>query len=246
MTDTVIDTATAIDTDTATATVRDTLVDEYGPDWARAIDHVAEVVDTYRADGPVLVFNLARANDVHGYDEPVAVSNYRVLASDWADVDGLFTGAWSNVDSIGLRLDAVAPDGLTDVINALDSYPVLDEQVWSDVEQETITEHWESYGRYDALVSVADVLGVSKADLTDYAETVVDRLVWSGVLDYGYGSGYPSMIDVSACDFGVDAVTDWVRANVGSVDTVTLDRGYYGDTETVDARMSVWVRGGAL
>jgi hypothetical protein len=240
MTDTLIDIDSDTDTDVA-ATVRATLVDAYGPDWARAINHVAEVVDTYRTDGPVLVFNLARANDVHGYDDPVSVSNYRVLASDWADVDALFTGTWSNVDAIGLRLDAVAPDGLTDVIDALESYPVLDESVWSEVEQETIRDHWESYGRFDALCSVADVLGVSRSDLSDYAETAVETLVWSGVLDYGYGSGYPSMVDPSSCDFGTDAVSNWVREHVGNVESVTVDRGY-GEPLIVDTRREVWVR----
>jgi hypothetical protein len=226
-------------------TVRATLAAEYGDDWQRAISHLAEVVNSYRTDGDdVLVFTtgLVAANDVHGYDEPLAVSNYRVLSDDWQHSDALFTRTWSNVDSIGLRLDTVAPVGLVDTLHALDSYPVLSDDEYSRAESDMIDEHWQSYGRHDVLTAIADVLGVSVADLTDDAERLAHTLVWEGVVDYGYGGGYPSIIDVSAVDFGTTEVADWVRERVGQSVTLTTGHGY-GDAVSFDLTASALVRG---
>ena len=219
------------------ATVREVLTAEYGEDFARSISHIAEVHNTYRTDGEdTLVFNLARSGDVHGYDNALEVSNYRDLISRWEDFD-IKTRTWINVDTIGLRLDSPAPADLTEVIDALENYPVLDESLMSEVECEIIDEHWQSYGRHDILGAVADALGVDRSDLTDYAEDLVSRLVWSGVIDYGDGGGYPTMIDDSAVDFGDKEISAWIAENIGN--RVELSR-YPGDKpETFDLTAEV-------
>lgn len=211
-------------------TVAEVLAAEYGADYASAISHVAEVVNTYRTEHrDVLVFNLARSEDLYGYADAVEVSNYRTLIADWGTSDALITGTWSNVDTIGLYLDTEAPEGLVDVIDALANYPVLDESLMSEVEQEIIAEHWDSYGAHDTAMAVADALGLDgAADLTDAARDIIATVTFGGFLGYGYSDGYPSLIDNSAVDFGTDAVVEWFRDNRGSV--VTVDRYGYSDT----------------
>lgn len=194
-------------------TVRETLAGVYGDGWQQSIDHIGSVIDTYRTDGPVFVFDTRLVSDrnIHGYDEPVAVSNYRTLYSDWQWSDALFTGTWSNVDSIGLRLDEQCPDGLTDVIDSLADYPVLDEQLWSEVEWEMMREHWDSYGLYDARATLADALGIES---TDYLDDSVDELLTSLTFDYADSviGDYPTFIDVSACEFYSAEVIRWIVA----------------------------------
>jgi len=218
-------------------TVREVLTAAYGDAWdkpngASCIDSVATVEDTYRTDGPVLVFRLAMKNECHGYDDTVSVANYNVLADDWANVEGLFTGTWFNVDSIGLRLDEVAPCNLIDVIESLENYPLLSDDEHSQVEQNMITEHWELYGRMDTLSAVADALELdSRSDLTDYASEVVDTLTFGGYLPLSdCGGEYPTVIDCSAVEFGSKAVAAYIAGNYGQ--TVTLSRGSW-DTLTV-------------
>ncbi len=227
-------------------TVRETLTAAYGDDWARRVSHIVDVVNTYRTgDNDWLVFNHARANDVHGYDEPVSVSNFRVLTDNWSGnpaYEAAYRGPWSNVDAIALALDEVAPCDVVDVIEALDGYPVLDDQVYSDVEQEMIQEHWESYGRDDTLSAVADALGVAGRDcLTDYARDVVDNLTFGGYLANDNG-GYPTVIDVSAVDFNARDIAQWVKANVPSLHGVTTLRRWSGDDGyDVDTAYDSWV-----
>lgn len=206
------------------ATVREALVSEYGEDWQKyGPSHVFEVVNNYRTDGrDIIALNHTHANDTFGYDDPVTTANYRVLYDRWSHLEGLSRGPWSNCDVIALELDSEAPSDLTDVLDGLEDYPVIDEESWSEVEQEFIRDHWDSYGRHDVMGAVADVLGdFTRADLTDYAEEVIERLVWEGILDYGCGGGYPSMIDGSACDFGSDEVAKFFADNSGVVTVKT-------------------------
>jgi hypothetical protein len=228
-------------------TVRQALAGEFGSDdgkhgWRNMISHVAEVQNTYRTgyqDRLVFSTGLVGARDVHGYDDPVSVSNFRRLSDDWKDYD-IHTDTWSNIDSIGLGLDDPAPADLIDVVSALMDYPILDEFLWSDVESEMIDEHWHLYGRYDAQVALSKALGVD--DLTDHALSVLDELTFSGG-NYGITDNYPTFIDVSAVDFHTDDVVAWIVANVGTV----AEYGYppfgnwEGETHTVDLTLGALV-----
>jgi hypothetical protein len=225
-------------------TVRQALAGEFGSDdgkhgWRNMISHVAEVQNTYRTgyqDRLVFSTGLVGARDVHGYDDPVSVSNFRRLSDDWKDYD-IHTDTWSNIDSIGLGLDDPAPDDLVDVVSALMDYPVLDESLWSEVEHEMIQEHWHSYGRIDAQVALSDALGVDVSDLTDHALSVLDELTFSGG-NYGITDNYPSFIDSSAVDFQTDDVVAWIAANAG--DTVTVSR-WNDDPYVIDLTLGALV-----
>lgn len=231
------------DISTEGKTVRETLVAAYGDDWTGSISHIADVVNTYRTDHTDwLVFRLAQANDVHGYDDTMSVSNYRVLSDQWsgnAAFEAAYRGPWSNVDAIALSLDDVAPCDVVDVLDALNGYPVLDDDVFSTVEQEMITEHWNSYGRIDALSAVADALGVDGRDcLTEYAAEVVDALTFGGYI----GDEYPTVIDVSAVEFHTADVAAWVKDNVPSLHgVITLRRWSEDDGLAVDTAIDSWV-----
>ncbi|WP_078323612.1 hypothetical protein [Mycobacteroides salmoniphilum] len=223
------------------STVREVLTEEFGVEWdtdyRTGILHVVEVVNSYRTDGTdVLVFENARGRDVYGYDDAIDVSNYRELYEAWADLDGLFTSTYSNVDTIGLRLDSEAPEDLVSIIQALECYPVLDDSRRSEVEQEMIQEHWESYGKDDVGDAVAKAIGLeSRIDLTDYALEIIELLVSEGILDYGCGGGYPTMIDCSACDFGENEIAAWFKVRLGRRVELKSHNGY-GDRVVFDLR----------
>ena len=222
--------------------MRQALAAEFGSDdvkhgWRKMIDHVAQVVNTYRTgnvDRLVFSTGLVGARDVHGYDDPVSVSNFRRLSDDWKDYD-VHTDTWSNIHSIGLGLDDPAPDDLVSVVSALMDYPVLDESLWSDVESEMIEEHWQSYGRHDAGIALAHALNVD--DITEHALSVLDELTFSGG-NYGVISDYPSFIDSSAVNFHTDDVVAWIVANAG--DTVTVPR-WNGDAYAIDLTLGALV-----
>ncbi len=227
--------------------MRQALSGEFGSDtgkhgWRNMIDHVASVVNTYRTgnvDRLVFSTGLVGQRDVHGYDDPVSVSNFRRLSEDWQDYD-IHTDTWSNIDSIGLGLDDPAPDDLVEVISALMDYPVLDESLWSEVETEMIDEHWQSYGRHDAGIALAKALNVD--DVTEHALAILDEITFSGG-NYGIIDNYPSFIDVSAVDFHTDDVVAWIVDNVGTV----AEYGYppfgnwEGDKRTVDLTLGALV-----
>jgi hypothetical protein len=255
--------AADVDADSVAESVRSVLVAEYGPDWVRRLSSVVSVVKrswyTYtkpaagspmayggmvwdECDAIVLSYTMGR--DVHGYEDTVGVSNYRVLMDSWSDCDGLTTGPYSGQSVVCLDLDLPAPEDLVDVLETLESACILDSDDHCNAEQEMIQEHWESYGRSDVFDAVAVALGAdNRSDLTDYAERIITDLVWSGVLDYGCGGGYPSIIDVSACDFGTDAVAGWVGARVGAESSVTLGARWSGDElKVVNTLRPAWIR----
>ncbi|QIG58829.1 hypothetical protein SEA_DATBOI_165 [Gordonia phage DatBoi] len=210
-------------------TVREVLVETYGDDWKTAIDHLAAPVMDRRYqhftdergfrdftvdEVEVLVLNHTVGRDVHGYDEPIGVSNYRVLADRWSDCEGLTDGPFSGSDHIALDLDAVAPHDLVEVLQSLEAYPVLDDDEHSKVEMEQIADHWDSYARRDARDSLATALGVDEFDLSDHVLDLLEALVFDGgdVTD-----AYPEMVDSSYVNFHIDDVVAWIASRVGRV-----------------------------
>jgi hypothetical protein len=224
------------------ATVREILTAAYGDDWQHQLSHVVDVAErsemhytrdasgftNYRHDYyPVIVLRNTKGRDVHGYEDPIDVANYRVLQDNWSDYEGLSDGPYSGSSHIALDLDRPAPSDLVETLEALARYPLLSDDEHSVVEQEFITEHWDSYGRNDTLDAVARAIGAdSRSDLTDYATELVESLTFGGVLDYGCGGGYPTFIDVSAVDFGTDIIAQWIRARLGLVVSVAGYGGY--------------------
>lgn len=219
------------------ATVREALTAEYGdpelddnyaggyrtgtkvPRW-RAIDHIVDIVNTYRTgDKDVMLVNGAVANDTHGYDDYVSVANYRVLADtdNWGGTEAWIDSTYINADYAGLYLDEPAPADLIDVIEGLMNYPVIDEDEACQVEQELIQEHWESYGKYDAIGIVADTLGFVRDGLTDAAAEIIERLTFGGIVDGKYGDCYPEWQDASSVDFHSEDIAAWIKERYNTV-----------------------------
>lgn len=226
------------------ATVRETLIAEYGEDWERRLSHIVSVDEDGRWAGgefpevtEYVVFNHTMAHSDFDHVDPVGVANYRVLSERWKGLAGLTDGPYSNSTHIALNLDSEAPEDLLGVIEALGDYPVLDEDEYFQAEREVIEDHWEYYGESDALDAIAKAIGQDRLDLSDAAADIAYKLTFLGVLDYGDYDGYPKMIDVSACEFGTEAVARFVAEHYGTVVTVKAHHGSGPDIE-LDLRES--------
>jgi hypothetical protein len=111
-------------------------------------------------DGPLVEINLASGSDYSG--DSVTVSNYRVLADEFADRLVLMYGShgtyslayWAGDEEIEERLAS------------LDDYPVLDEDDLSEVEREAEEEAWNTWLADDlaALIDPDDRLDWLSAD----------------------------------------------------------------------------------
>lgn len=208
-------------------TVRERLVLEYGDDWASAIDHVARLENNYRTDHEdVILFGLAKANSVYGYDEALEVANYRVLDREWGHLEGFSTGPYNDIDVITLSVDKPAPDDLVEVIRGLSDYPLVSDEEHSFVEMEFIDQHWDDYGKRDTLEAVADAIGAEIWwDLSEAVEQIVTHVTFGGI-----ASEWPYLIDSSAAEFHTEAVAEWVKARVGTVVTIGGWNGTRGVT----------------
>ena len=202
------------------STILEILTSEYGDNWERSMSHVIGHYAGYHGD--VITFNLACEYDPWGYEDAVSVSNYRTLFGSWGELECWHASPYPQ-RYVALDLGSEAPDDLTDVIDRLADYPILDESLWSEVEQEIIGEHYESYGRHDIIAEIGTRLGIDAAKLN--LEAAVDTLVWSDC----FGE-YPNMIDATACDFNRDAVVDFIAEHAGTVATIE----HYGDSVQVD------------
>jgi hypothetical protein len=207
------------------ATVREVLTGS-SEDYARTYNGLFAVIDTSRVPRESIVITGATANDRHGYDDPVSVSNYRTLEESWGHLDGFHRGAYMNCDSIALELDSEAPEDLLDVLEALADYPVLDDSLWSEVEQEMIEDHWESYGRRDTLEALATALEVDYLDLSPNAVEAVNLLTFCGG---DFRLDYPQFIDVSAVEFNTGAVVEFIVDHQDCVVEAMHARGFTVD-----------------
>lgn len=102
------------------------------------------------------------------------------------------------------RLGLTGLVGVIESLQALEKYPILDEDDYSKVEREEETEHWENYGRSElesALRDLDENLDDNwEACLEATGEKDLDSLYWSVCREKG---SYPEKIDSSAYDFGV-------------------------------------------
>ncbi|ARQ94645.1 hypothetical protein SEA_JOURNEY13_74 [Mycobacterium phage Journey13] len=225
------------------ATVRETLIAEYGEDWERQLSHIVSVDEDRRWAGgefpkvtEYVVFNHTMAESAFDYVDPLGVANYRVLSERWKGLAGLTDGPYSNSTHIALDLDSEAPEDLVGVIEALGDYLVLDEDEYSRAEQEMIDDYWSFYGESVTLDAIAKAIGQDRLDLSDAVADIACKLTFLGVLDYGAGGGYPTM-DGSAYDFGTEDVARFVAEHYGTVVTVKANHGYGPDIE-LDLRES--------
>lgn len=206
------------------ATVRAVLAEaEYDPTTSSVV-----CVHSHYSGVDTLVFNDARLTDQQGED-PVHVGNYRALDAIEDFHMHRVGSPFSNADYFALELDGPAPEGLVEIIRGLENYPVLDESLMSEAEQELAEEHWDDYGRADARASlvaaVADVLNIEvvDVDLDDvFGDVDVDTLLNDRITGE---DRYPEYIDPSAFEFHADAVAADVLADVRAWLTAEANHG---------------------
>ena len=112
-------------------------------------------------------------------------SNYRVIERMTEECDFLaefvvfLYGGYGSF-GIAFRLDrGLLPQELFDVIAALESYPILDEQDWSELEQEDQQEQWECWGRSDFVRELeSQATEAQQAIIGDWSNEESDGRFW--------------------------------------------------------------------
>lgn len=160
------------------ATVLELLNKHYGTDWD-APEYAQQLPGKWShvlASGPYnhnLVIKDTVSNEVHGYEDALNVANYQVLQENWKDHPALIDGGYSNCYSIGLQWNSPAPWDLIETIESLEGYPVLDDELMSNIETEWADRDWDSYGILDARRELAKQLDIDEDDIP---ESVNDEL----------------------------------------------------------------------
>lgn len=109
--------------------------------------------------------------------EAIYEANARFLSEHWAD--HVITANSGYGRYIALSLDDEEPSDLAEIIEGLNDYLILCEQTLGEVEQEWITESWESWGRDEVRDHLDD------DDLTDEE---LDRAFWEWSSNDNYGA----------------------------------------------------------
>lgn len=105
--------------------------------------------------------------------EAMCEANHRVLEEEWGHLESFTTHGGGFSLLIALFLDEEAPDDLEDVIKSLEDYPVLCDQMLSEVEHEWIEECWNMYGRDEVRYALRDSEGVTDEQIDNAAEEYV-------------------------------------------------------------------------
>jgi hypothetical protein len=201
-------------------TVRDALAAvEYDPTTSYVVSvgtvQFSSAVRPFYESRDVLVFSSARIDSRQGDDDPMHIGNFRALDSDpgWSELR--CASPYSDATYFALEMDGNAPDDLMAVITGLENYPVIDDEEMSKAEMELAGEHWDYYGRHDALVALAELLDIDVCDLDDTAAGLVDAHMTGE-------DRYPEYVDPSwfefhPADIAADvfaAVVAWLSAEI--------------------------------
>lgn len=133
-----------------------------------------EVEDHKKWDEMFLLPNYLSYGD---YDRSTAVerSNYEVFLERYGDIEGVYEvhGGY-NSRGIAIRLNTINKDEMFSLLSALQEYPVIDEERWSELEHEMIDEAWEDYGYDDVVRGIEKKFDI---DLDDIPREKVVSLV---------------------------------------------------------------------
>ncbi len=102
-------------------------------------------------------------------------SNHQLFIKEFGEIDGVkdVHGGYSSSD-IYIRLDVLNSNkDIQECLNALEDYPVMDEDHLSEIEEEAKYESWESYTRKDFLRALNKEFNY---DLEKLSEEFIDRL----------------------------------------------------------------------
>lgn len=130
------------------ATVAEVLDDVYGNEWRKY-----QATQHYLGNEVFIMPAVSRRQTLDRC--ALNESNARVLDRDWSLEPAV---TWVNhvfCDSLGLILDEEAPETLAETLEALEMYPVLDDEEFTNVEDEWIGEYVENW-MFDEVVRYLD------------------------------------------------------------------------------------------
>lgn len=190
-----------------TAYTADTLLDDLqGGDmlsWSNLENYSDADVD----NADLFLIRGAYGRDAYGRDL-IAEVNYEVLEEDCGD--HLVRVSYTNTDQWAVKADLDLPEDsiLFEHLDALESYPILDEGRWSELEWKVKEEDWDDYGRSDFRREIERAFGETSIDgIPEWVDDddLLDRLMYWGMeqgkvydeYETGGGTYWPGMIDLA-------------------------------------------------
>lgn len=212
--------------------VRYVLVCEFGDNWAERLASVVQVIDSApsrkivdanptqqhsRVGGEYLMFENTCLSDVLGFNDPIDIGNHRHLMWNWPRL----ARSYGPTDHIVIDLDGPAPTDLLEILARLANGTILDSGLYSRACQDVIMEQWREYGCRETNNVIREAIGVD--ELSEYAQKIIEQLVFSGIVEKAGDGGYPGFEDVSSVDFGAVEIAEWITARLDT--TVTIPSG---------------------
>jgi hypothetical protein len=164
--------------------------------------------ETGWAEVPLYEVSEATGSDYSGGTHSIA--NYRVLEEMQNEFPQIVTtyGGYSTY-GIVFRLDqGPLPEELIEVIDALDAYPILDENVMSEVEMELQGENWESWARDDWRRKLEEEFG--DEDVDELSDEDIDKLWWDAAQHLSWEIEWEQG---ASPYFNFDEAAGWLHSN---------------------------------
>ncbi|WP_433678764.1 hypothetical protein [Nocardia sp. CA-119907] len=212
--------------------VRYVLVCEFGDDWAKRLASVVQVIDSAperkivdadetqhgsRVGGEFLMFENTCSSDVLGFNDPIEIGNHRYLMWSWPGLARSFGPR----GHIVIDLDGPAPTDMLDVLATLSNGTILDSDLYSRSCQDVIVKQWREYGCHETKNAIREAIGVD--ELSEYAQKIIEQLVFGGIVEKAGDGGYPRLEDVSSVDFGAVEIAEWIMVRLDT--RVTISNG---------------------
>jgi hypothetical protein len=128
-------------------------------------------VDTDQFDFPVLIPRFLSYGD---YDNSCMVerANFKTFLEEFGDSPWVYTvSGYYGYEAIAIHPNGLKVKEISETLAALESYPVLDDELLSAMEWDAYQTDWEDYGRKDFI----DLL-VKEFDLSDRLEEMLEDL----------------------------------------------------------------------
>ena len=127
-----------------------------------------------------------------------------------------------NTTSVAIPIKALEDPELVEILGALDNYPVLDEEHYSNVEQEMQNEAWESYARREFETYLIDkgLLSENKDFDDEYIDSIFGKLSQKTNCDIAQPDGDSYYYDFESMGGLHDKAIDILRTIIAEVKNV--------------------------
>jgi len=128
-------------------------------------------------DNDFLTPDILSGSD-YGSSGSVEVSNHRVWLERYGKLPNVYdVYGGHGTFAVAIRLDSITPEMIED-LNALEDYPVLDEEDHSEVEMEAENESWENCYRSDFTRALAKKFPALEEKIDDLTTEQVDSIFY--------------------------------------------------------------------